>query len=52
MGDYSIMLRSIAYICAFTIAILYIAAKIFTTEKIITARISFRKLRLKKYLPK
>jgi len=52
MGDYSIMLRSIAYICAFTIAILYIAAKIFTTEKIITARISFRKHRLKKYLPK
>lgn len=52
MGDYFIMLRSIAYICAFTIAILYIAAKIFTTEKIITARISFKKLRLKKYLSK
>ena len=43
MGDYLIMLISIAYISAFTFVILYIAAKIFTTEKIITARISFRK---------
>lgn len=52
MGDYFTMLRSIAYISLFTMVILYIAAKIFTTEKIVTARISFRKLRKKKKLPK
>jgi ABC-2 type transport system permease protein len=43
MGDYFIMVRSIAYISVFTVAVLYIAAKIFTTEKIVTARISFKK---------
>ncbi len=43
MGDYFIMIRSIAYISVFTVAVLYIAAKIFTTEKIVTARISFKK---------
>jgi ABC-2 type transport system permease protein len=43
MGDYFIMLRSIAYISVFTVVVLYVAAKIFTTEKIVTARISFKK---------
>jgi len=52
MGDYFTMLRSITYISAFTIAVLYIAAKIFTTEKIVTARISFRKRGLRKSLLK
>lgn len=50
MGDYFIMLRSIAYISLFTVVILYIAAKIFTTEKIVTARISFKKLGIKRFL--
>lgn len=50
MGDYFIMLRSIAYISSFTIVILYIAARIFTTEKIVTARISFKKLGIKRFL--
>jgi len=50
MGDYFTMLRSIAYISVFTIVVLYIAAKIFTTEKIVTARISFRKRGLGKSL--
>jgi len=43
MGDYLVMARSIAYISVFTVVLLYVAAKIFTTEKIVTARISFRK---------
>jgi ABC-2 type transport system permease protein len=43
IGDYFTMVRSIVYISAFTIAVLYIAARIFTTEKIITARISFKR---------
>jgi ABC-2 type transport system permease protein len=48
IGDYFTMVRSIVYISAFTIAVLYIAARIFTTEKIITARISFRRRGLRK----
>lgn len=43
MGDYLVMARSIAYVSVFTVVLLYVAAKIFTTEKIVTARISFRK---------
>jgi len=50
LGDYWTMVRSIAYISLFTVAVLYFAARIFTTEKIVTARISFRKLRMRKQL--
>ena len=46
-ADYFIMLRSIGYITVFTVVVLYIAARIFTTEKIVTARIRFRKPRKK-----
>ena len=38
-GDYSIAFIGVVYVTAFTIAILYVAAKLFTTEKILTARI-------------
>jgi len=48
LGDYFVVLRSIAYISLFTAAILYATGRIFTTEKIVTARITFRKLRVKK----
>ena len=47
-GDYFIMLRSIAYLSAFTAFILYVTAKIFTTERIVAARVSFRWLKGKK----
>jgi len=47
LGDYAIVLRSILYITAFTIAILYVAAKIFTSERVITARIRPRKFSLR-----
>jgi len=43
MGDYTTMLVSIAYISLFIVAILYVTARIFTTERIITARFSFRR---------
>ena len=43
VGDYLTMLRSIAGISLFTLIVLYIAAKIFTTEKVITARLTLRK---------
>jgi len=48
VGDYFIMFRSIAYVSLFTLAVLYIAAKIFTTEKVITARLTLRKLKMKR----
>jgi len=48
-GDYLTMLTSIAYISLFTVAILYIAAKIFTTERVVTARICLKRLKLKKW---
>jgi ABC-2 type transport system permease protein len=38
LGNYGIVIRSILYISAFTILVLWIAAKIFSTERIITAR--------------
>jgi len=40
-GDYTTAVLGIIYVTAFTIATLYIAAKIFTTEKILTMRIRF-----------
>ena len=38
LGNYAVVVRSIAYIAAFTVAVLYVAARIFSTERIITAR--------------
>jgi ABC-2 type transport system permease protein len=40
-GDYTTAVLGIVYVAIFTLVILYIAAKIFTTEKILTARIRF-----------
>jgi len=42
-GDYTTAIFGIAYVAAFTLVVLYIAAKIFTTEKILTARLRFRR---------
>ena len=39
MGNYMVIARSIVYILAFTVVVLYLAARIFSTERIITARI-------------
>jgi ABC-2 type transport system permease protein len=41
LGNYFVVLRSIFFISIWTIAVLYIAAKIFSTERIITARFTF-----------
>jgi ABC-2 type transport system permease protein len=38
LGNYAVVLRSIAYIAVFTVIVLYLAARIFSTERIITAR--------------
>jgi len=40
LGNYLVVARSIVYVTAFTVAVLYVAARIFSTERIITARIS------------
>lgn len=41
LGDYFVVIRSIAFISVWTFAVLYVAAKIFSTERIITAQFSF-----------
>jgi ABC-2 type transport system permease protein len=41
LGNYFIVLRSIFFISIWTVTVLYIAAKIFSTERIITARFQF-----------
>ncbi len=49
LGEYFIVMRSIFFISIWTVAVLYIAARIFNTERIITAQFSlgdfFKKLR-------
>ncbi len=47
-GDYLTVIAGIVYVSFFTIAVLYIAARIFGTEKILTAKVKFRKLRFKR----
>ena len=47
-GDYLTAIIGIVYMSIFTIVVLYIAARIFGTEKILTAKLKFRKLRFKK----
>lgn len=43
IGDYSTVAWSLLYISLFTVVILYVAAKIFTTERVVTAKISLRR---------
>jgi ABC-2 type transport system permease protein len=45
LGNYAVVIRSISYIAAFTIVVLYIAARIFSTERIITSRFTSFSLR-------
>jgi len=47
-GDYFIAILGIGYVTIFTLVILYVAARIFATEKILTTRI---RLRRKKKMP-
>ena len=47
LEDYYVIAIGIIYTALLTIAILYVTAKLFTTEKILTAKISFKKLRFK-----
>jgi ABC-2 type transport system permease protein len=47
MNNYGIVLAGIAYQAIFTLVVLYIAARMFSTERVVTAKISFRKKKKK-----
>ncbi len=47
-GDYLTAIMGIVYVAIFTIVVLYIAARLFGTEKILTARLKFKRFRLRK----
>jgi len=47
-GDYLTAVIGIVYVSIFTFVVLYIAARLFGTEKILTAKLKFRKLRFRK----
>lgn len=48
LEDYMTIIYGIIYMGVFTFLILYVAAKLFTTEKLLTARISFKKFKFKR----
>lgn len=45
MGDYWTAMGGIVYVTAFTLIVLYVASRLFATEKILTAKLKFRGLR-------
>lgn len=45
MGDYWTALFGIAYVSAFTLVLLYVASRLFATEKILTAKLKFKGFR-------
>jgi ABC-2 type transport system permease protein len=47
LGDVAIVVRSMIYISLFTMAVLYIAARIFTSERIVTGRLFSRRLAIR-----
>lgn len=47
-GNYLMAVLGVVYTALFTVALLYVAAKLFATEKILTAKLRFKGLRLRK----
>lgn len=43
MGDYTTVAFGIVYVALFTVVIMYIASRLFSTEKILTAKLMFKK---------
>jgi ABC-2 type transport system permease protein len=43
VGDYTTVLFGIVYVAAFTVVIMYIASRLFATEKILTAKLRFKR---------
>jgi ABC-2 type transport system permease protein len=48
LGDYTTVIFGIVYVAAFTLVIMYIASRLFATEKILTAKLRFRRRGSKK----
>ncbi len=48
LGDYTIIIFGIIYVATFTLVIMYIASRLFATEKILTAKLRFKLRRSKK----
>ena len=48
LGDYTTVVFGIIYVAAFTVVIMYIASRLFATEKILTAKLKFRRGKRKK----
>jgi ABC-2 type transport system permease protein len=44
LGDYTTVVLGIIYVTAFTMVIMYIASRLFATEKILTAKLRFKRL--------
>jgi len=47
-GDYLTAIVGIVYVSIFTLVVLYMAARLFSTEKILTARLKFRRFGLRR----
>jgi ABC-2 type transport system permease protein len=47
-GNYLLAVGGIVYMAIFTVGVLYVAARLFGTEKILTAKLKFRKFSLRK----
>ncbi len=47
-GNYMTAILGVAYVAIFTVVLLYLAARLFATEKILTAKLRFRGLRLRR----
>ncbi|MCW4025498.1 MAG: ABC transporter permease [Candidatus Bathyarchaeota archaeon] len=43
MGDYTTVVLGIVYVAIFTVVIMYLASRLFATEKILTAKLNFKK---------
>jgi ABC-2 type transport system permease protein len=49
MGNYTPVIFGIIYVTVFTVVIMYVASKLFSTEKILTAKLMLKKETKKKY---
>jgi len=48
LGDYTTVIIGIIYVAAFTLVIMYVASRLFATEKILTAKLRFKRRKSKK----
>jgi hypothetical protein len=43
MNDYTTVIFGIIYVTAFTLVVMYVASRLFATEKILTAKLKFKR---------